>query len=75
MEVKDALNREWIDISSEMFRSYTFADGGEFTVSRPQRLNVSNSGGHRILDSMGVSHYVPSGWLAISWEADPHFVA
>ena len=74
MEVKDELERKWIDISSEEFRAYTFVKSAVI-INKPQHLNISDSGGHRILDGEGVSHYIPAGWTAISWKADPHFVA
>ena len=74
MNVKDEMKREWIDISSEEYRTYHFS-GDSITIKKPHRLNVSNSGGHRILSEEGKSFYIPSGWICIEWIADPHFVA
>ena len=72
----------FVDISSEEFREYTFpAPQGRFVkvrVSKPTHLSVSESGGHRLLDSEGISHYVPAGWVHLSWKAmegQPNFVA
>jgi len=64
------------DISSEESRTYRFPGGDLVTIARPQWLSVSTSG-HRLLDGAGVSHYVPKGWVHLSWKARdgmPHFV-
>jgi hypothetical protein len=68
---------EFIDMSSEESRSYDFGERGNITINNPALLNVSTSGGHRIFDGDGISHYVPSGWIQLSWvakEGKPHFV-
>ena len=57
-------------------RTYHFPGDEEYVITQPRHLNVSKSGGHRIVDSSGVGHYVPAGWLAISWtvaDTEPHF--
>ena len=67
---------EFVDISSETYREYVFGDKASVRVEEPLFLHVSESG-HRILDSVGVSHYVPSGWVHLRWKAkegSPHFV-
>jgi hypothetical protein len=61
------------DISSEEYRVYQF-DQVVIRIDLPLKLNVSKSGGHRILDSGGVSHYIPAGWQRLSWKGSPHFV-
>ena len=65
------------DISSETYREYVFPDMN-IRIDNPVALNVNySSGGHRVYDGEGVSHYVPSGWREIKWEVDgekPHFV-
>jgi|SaaInlV_100m_DNA_5_1039725.scaffolds.fasta_scaffold23832_2 hypothetical protein len=71
----DALGRDWIDISSEYWRTYLFPDGTTVKVDSPQYLHVSESGGHRIYDKGGESWYINSGWVAIKWKAQPAFVA
>ena len=49
-DFKDALGRDWDDISSELWREYTFFDGAKIKIENPAYLNVSESGGHRIFD-------------------------
>ncbi len=66
------------DISTEIVRTYYFPDGETVTIEEPQWLHVSRSGGHRILDLDGLSHYVPKGWIHLCWTArpeSPHFAA
>lgn len=62
---------DWKDISSEEWRMYEFPHG-ILTIKSPTRLLVceSSKGGdsHRVIDSDGLSYYVPSGWLAIKWK-------
>ncbi len=71
----DILDRDWIDISSEEYRLYDFGELNSVRIEKPQKLNISDSGGHRILDGEDKSHYIPSGWIHIEWKANPHFVA
>jgi len=67
------------DVSSEAYREYQFAKDGRVVTLRidaPLRLHVSSSGGHRVFDAGGVSHYVPAGWHHLSWKVKddaPHF--
>jgi len=61
------------DISSEEYRTYDFPDYS-ITIEKPLKLNVSSSGGHRVLDFEGVSHYIPSGWRHLEWKGSPPFV-
>ena len=77
MQFENQSGLEFSDVSSEMFRCYTFPAGDVVRIDAPQRLHVSASGGHRIFDAAGVSHYVPAGWIHLKWEARtgaPHFV-
>lgn len=62
---------QFTDISSEAVRTYVFHGGDEVSILNPLQLNVSRSGGHRILDAQEVSHYVPSGWIHLKWTAKP----
>ena len=65
------------DISSERWREYRFAGGDVIRIERPLRLHVSESRGHRIFDAQGRSHYIPAGWIHLSWDAKegaPNFV-
>ena len=68
---------EFTDISSEEYREYVFLKGETITIEKPTHLHVSESGAHRLLDARGVSHYIPSGWVWLSWKAkegQPNFV-
>ena len=65
------------EIDSEEFRLYRWSDGFEVLIKEPTHINVSESGGHRIFDIEGVSHYIPKGWSHLSWltkEGRPNFV-
>jgi len=65
------------DISSEKYRTYEWGNGDKIIITKPTHLNVSESGGHRLLDDTGKSHYIPSGWIHLSWEVysgSPNFV-
>jgi len=58
----------WKNIDHEKFRVYQFPNGEYVHVNNPVLLNVSASGGHRILDAEDTSHYIPSGWIHLCWE-------
>ncbi len=65
------------DISTELYREYRFPIGGIVKINSPKELNVSASGGHRIVDFFGNSHYIPPGWIHLKWESkegSPKFV-
>lgn len=64
------------DISTESYRTYVWADGFTVTITDPTWLNVSKSGGHRLFDKSGISHYIQPGWRHLFWDAGegPHFV-
>lgn len=63
---------EFTDISSEQYRIYEFNNGKTIMIAEPLRLNISKSGGHRLYDSSGVSHYIPQGWVRVSWKSKPN---
>ena len=70
-------DQEFTDISSEASRTYNFGQKGFVKIANPLFLNVSASGGHRIFSADGQSHYIPSGWIHLSWtvhEGQPNFV-
>ncbi len=76
-EFRNESDLEFSDISSEAWREYEFGSGAKVRIDSPTQLNVSESGGHRIFDSEGVSHYVPAGWIHLKWMAkdgSPNFV-
>jgi len=67
---KDFLNEsklEFKDLSDELFRVYEFPDM-VVRIEEPLLLNVSDSGGHRIFDSNGISNYIPAGWRRLYWK-------
>lgn len=78
----NASKHTFVQIDSEEHREYTFpAPNGRFVkvrINKPTQLSVSESGGHRLLDAEGISHYVPGGWVHLTWKAkngQPNFVA
>lgn len=67
-----------LDISSEAFRIYAYADGKRFRINAPVSLYVLEGGSHRVVDGDGMTHRPTPGWLAISWKpkpGEPAFVA
>lgn len=67
-----------IDISSEVDRTYHYADGASFTIKAPLELHVLETGSHRVVASDGRTYRPERGWLSISWqprEGQPPFVA
>lgn len=67
---------DFIDISSEQWRQYDFGGGNVVTIDAPARINLGKNG-HRIWTYEGVSHYVPKGWIHLSWKprsGEPSFV-
>ena len=67
---------EFKDLSDEKFRVYTYPGGDTVEIIEPRKLNVSDSGGHRIFDAAGNSWYIPSGWISLRWNVKtgmPHF--
>lgn len=69
-------SNKFVDISSEQTRCYTFPGGEQVLISSPLKLSVS-TGGHRLFDAAGISHYIPKGWIHLCWQAkagQPHFV-
>ena len=63
---------EWKDIDHEEYRVYVFKDNQRVAIQQPVLLNVSKSGGHRILDANNVSHYIPYKWIHLYWETKDH---
>jgi len=64
-------NLEFMDISTEEYRIYEYHDGKQIKIKLPVQLNVSKSGGHRILDKADMSHYIPVGWRHLFWKVKP----
>ena len=68
--------RPWTDISSEQSRTYVWTDY-KLSIDNPKELNISDSGGHRLVDEQGNSYYIPNTWKYITWKVktgQPHFV-
>ena len=65
----NASKLSFTDISTEAVRRYRFKGNEIVEIPGPLWLNVSRTGGHRIFDENGVSHYIPKGWIELSWVA------
>jgi len=68
-------DKEFIDISSEKYRTYVFPNNEEITIKSPLKLNVSENG-HRIWNG-DISFFIPKGWICLYWEVkdgSPNFV-
>ena len=77
MDFRNKSELTFTDIGSEMYRTYVFESGMTITIKQPQQLHVSKSGGHRVWDINGKSHYIAPGWKHLYWEVHegkPHFV-
>lgn len=76
--VNESANK-FVDISSELWRIYEYFTEGHLEaimIDEPCWLAVS-TGGHRVLDSSGICHYIPKGWKHLKWKpraGEPHFV-
>ena len=67
---------KFFSIESEISRTYRFPNKELITINNPLMLCVKDNG-HRVFDAQGVCHYIPTGWLHLSWEVkegEPHFV-
>jgi hypothetical protein len=66
-----------LDISSEEYREYTYANGNKFRINQPEKLFIVD-GSHRVVDSAGVTHRPERNYVGISWRpvaGAPAFVA
>lgn len=75
IDLKFEGNFKFTDISHQMDRTYHY-ENSEQSISEPAFLNIGKQGGHNILDEQGMSHYIPKGWLRVSWktkEGQPNF--
>lgn len=69
------MDNKTLCLTSEQYRTYHYPDF-DYTVELPHYLILSESGSHRVLDAAGVSHWIASGFKAISWkvkEGEKHF--
>ena len=77
LDFKNESGLKFTLIMSEQWREYRYPGGDVVRIDAPKLLNVSKSGGHRIWDVYGVSHYIPPKWIHlrwIPWTGHPHFV-
>jgi len=70
-EFKNFSRFRFIDISSELFREYIYANGAKLRIDNPLRLSVAPNNAHRVFDATGLSYYIPPNWLSIVWKARP----
>jgi len=85
-ELEEALNcpadapffrsEEWLDVSDQAWRIYTYPDESTVTVVYPSQLLVIHDPGfdwvgsndaHRIKTLEGKEYFIPCGWICISW--------
>lgn len=58
---------------NERWRDYVWADGFVLHIPEPLWVNVSKSGGHRVIDKQKRCYYVHSSWRYITWEGKRGF--
>jgi len=55
----------------EKYREYVYTDGYSYRVTSPVTVFLPTSGpkqqSHRVVDTEGVTHYIPADWRAIRW--------
>jgi len=67
MQITDNPKLKFKSLEDELYREYSFPTG-VVRIDNPVALHVSASGGHRVLDNEGVSHYIPNGWFHLLWK-------
>jgi hypothetical protein len=60
----DGCNKEIVDISHEIFRTYTFPSGHVITISNPIALHSCDDC-HIIVDNTNKRFQVPRKWICI----------
>lgn len=68
--------REFVSIDGEIKRTYHFPTQSgivPIVLHNPVALNVSESGGHRLILACGKSVYIPTGWICLEWETKPGY--
>ncbi len=72
IKTKKIAGQDFKEISTEEWREYTFSNG-KVRIDKPMWIHIKRQTdslhSHRIMDGSGVSHYIPSGWLSISWKS------
>jgi hypothetical protein len=61
---------EPLDISTEVRRTYRFPNGSNVIIESPVKL-ITSKNGHRIVDVDNNGHYVPMGWVHLTWQNKP----
>ncbi len=62
------------DISAETWREYKYPDGTKVRIERPAAVAFSDKhrafggNGHRIVDLDATAHYIPAGWVHLTWQ-------
>ena len=65
IRIADSVSLNFDDISSEMYRTYHYADGSTVTYLEPIALAITK-GGHRLITADGECHYILTTWQRIS---------
>lgn len=63
-----------IDITSEEYRVYHYANGAEFRINAPRALHVLTDDkgiSHRVEAEDGCTYRPERGWVGISWQPKP----
>ena len=69
IENQDTLEMRIADVSEyEIQREYQYPDGISLTIKGPWRVFIAPSGSHRVQTNDGNVHYIPNGWICLSWE-------
>ena len=66
-DIRAADGVEFKDISEIKYRTYYYPDGS-VTFDNPIAINVSKSGGHKLILEDGKSVYVRPGWFAFEYK-------
>ncbi len=59
-----------LDVRDEISRTYIFDTNKAYRIDLPLVVAVKKTARgdtHRVIDSAGVCHYIPAGWIAIAW--------
>lgn len=71
--MKNHSKHVFTQIDSEEYREYQFplelGQSHNIRINSPTHISISESGGHRVLDASGLSHYIPKGWVHLLWKA------
>jgi hypothetical protein len=57
----------------EKFREYIYADGFTYRIDEPLEVFIretSSGHSHRVVDSEGMAHYMPTGWRVLRWKGE-----